>query len=45
MKTMQEALLDMQQELSQQVTSVEKGLEMHMQNMASDFAWLREKLQ
>lgn len=44
MKTMQEALLDLQNQLAEQVQSVEKGLETHIANMATDFAWLREKL-
>jgi hypothetical protein len=44
MKKMQEALLDLQNQLAEQVQSVEKGLETHIANMATDFAWLREKL-
>lgn len=44
MKAMQENLLELQHELAEQVKSVEKGLEKHMENMATDFAWLREKL-
>ena len=44
MKTMQENLLDLQHELAEQLKTVEKGLETHIANMATDFAWLREKL-